>query len=280
MRSMGNTLAALLLGLGLLGGGALTAQAATVPSGAPTALRAAIQSAQATPGAGTATADGQCQDDEEGESGENEQEDQAEGDAEDDADNVEEENGADDATEGDTDDAAEDDTEDDEEQEVENLQPGTLTEGQDLEPQAKVTVEQAVKTAQGAATGDLGTVELEQKGGTLVFEVTIGDQEVFVDATTGAVVSVAPVQDQEDECEDEETAAAPGTLDDGKELLFQATITVEAAIASAQGAATGEVGEVDLEEVDGVLVFNVDIGDKDVKVDAASGRVLAVDEDD
>lgn len=272
MRSMGNRLAALLLGLGLLGGGALTAQAATVLSEAPTALRAAIQSAQATPGAATATADGQCQDDEEGESGENEQEDQAEGDSEDDADNVEEENGADDATEG--------DTEDGEEQEVENVQPGTLTEGQDLEPRAKVTVEQAVKTAQDATTGDLGTVELEQKDGTLVFEVTIGDQEVFVDATTGAVVSVAPVQDQEDECEEGETAAAPGTLDDGTELLSQATITVEAAIASAQGAATGEVGEVDLEEVDGMLVFNVDIGDKDVKVDAASGRVLAVDEDD
>ena len=66
----------------------------------------------------------------------------------------------------------------------------------------------------------------------------------------------------------------PGAIDDGKELLPQATITLDQAIQAAQGAASGAVGEVDLEHYDGRLVFNVDIGDHDVKVDAETGQVL------
>ena len=71
-----------------------------------------------------------------------------------------------------------------------------------------------------------------------------------------------------------------GTLDDGAELLPLATISLEQAIAAAQAAASGHVGEVDLEYHDGVLVYNVDVGDKDVRIDAATAAVLAVDSDD
>ena len=60
----------------------------------------------------------------------------------------------------------------------------------------------------------------------------------------------------------------------------RAKITEQQAIAAAQTAASGALNEVDLEHYDGRLVFNVDVGAKDVKVDAASGRVVAVDEDD
>lgn len=73
--------------------------------------------------------------------------------------------------------------------------------------------------------------------------------------------------------------AAPG-LDDGQDLLSQAKIGEQQAIASAQKSASGDVGEVDLEHRDGSLVFNVDVGSHDVKVDAASGDVVAVDADD
>jgi uncharacterized membrane protein YkoI len=78
-------------------------------------------------------------------------------------------------------------------------------------------------------------------------------------------------------------AAAGGSasrLDDGKDLLPQAGISEAQAIAAAQGAAHGALNEVDLEHRDGRLVFNVDVGSHDVKVDAASGQVLAVDSDD
>ena len=78
----------------------------------------------------------------------------------------------------------------------------------------------------------------------------------------------------------EASAVRGGVLDDGKELLPQAGITLAEAIAAAQTAASGPLDEVDLERWQGRLVFNVDVGDSDVKVDAATGEVLAADEDD
>ena len=78
-------------------------------------------------------------------------------------------------------------------------------------------------------------------------------------------------------------AAAGGgasRLDDGKDLLAQAKITELEAIAAARTAASGPLNEVDLEHADGRLVFNVDVGDADVNVDAATGKVVRVDHDD
>ena len=69
-------------------------------------------------------------------------------------------------------------------------------------------------------------------------------------------------------------------LDDGKDLLPQAKISERQAIAAAQTAASGALNEVDLEHVGGRLVFNVDVGDADVKLDAATGKVVRVDHDD
>jgi uncharacterized membrane protein YkoI len=79
---------------------------------------------------------------------------------------------------------------------------------------------------------------------------------------------------------DDEGSLVPGTLDDGKELLPQATITLDQAIAAAQASTTGALGEVDLEYYQGTLVFNVDVGNHDVKVDAATGDILASVSDD
>ena len=98
-------------------------------------------------------------------------------------------------------------------------------------------------------------------------------------AMLGGGVLGASAQDDEGPNEVESPVAA-GTLDDGADLLPQAAISIEEAIAAAQGAASGAIGEVDLEYVSGVLVFNVDVGVHDVKVDAASGAVVAVDAED
>jgi uncharacterized membrane protein YkoI len=72
----------------------------------------------------------------------------------------------------------------------------------------------------------------------------------------------------------------PSRLDDGKDLAGQAGISEAQAIAAARGAASGDLNEIDLEHRDGVLVYNVDVGSNDVKVDAATGTVVAVDADD
>jgi uncharacterized membrane protein YkoI len=77
-----------------------------------------------------------------------------------------------------------------------------------------------------------------------------------------------------------EEGALAGQIDDGADLLPQASITLEQAISAAQSAASGEVGEVDLEHYQGKLVFNVDVGDKDIKVDAMDGSIVAVDAED
>ena len=69
-------------------------------------------------------------------------------------------------------------------------------------------------------------------------------------------------------------------IDDGAELLDQASISLEDAIAAAQASASGALGEVDLETYAGRLVFNVDVGDRDVKVDASDGSVLGYERDD
>jgi uncharacterized membrane protein YkoI len=73
------------------------------------------------------------------------------------------------------------------------------------------------------------------------------------------------------------TRSAGGSrLDDGKQLLAQAKITEQQAIAAAQRAATGDLNEVDLEPWAGRLAFNVDVGSQEVKVDAETGKVLDV----
>jgi uncharacterized membrane protein YkoI len=79
---------------------------------------------------------------------------------------------------------------------------------------------------------------------------------------------------------DDEESLAPGTLDDGEELLPQATITLDQAITAAQASTPGAVGEVDLEYFQGTLVFNVDVGNHDVKVDATTGGVIGSVTDD
>ena len=74
--------------------------------------------------------------------------------------------------------------------------------------------------------------------------------------------------------------AAASRLDDGKSLLSQSKITEQEAIAAAQGTGSGALNEVDLEHYQGRLVWNVDVGDRDVKVDAATADVVASNKDD
>jgi uncharacterized membrane protein YkoI len=70
--------------------------------------------------------------------------------------------------------------------------------------------------------------------------------------------------------------AKPGALDDGKDLLPQTTISLATAVATAQGAASGALGQVDLERFHGAIVYMVDIGNQEVRVDAANGKVVAI----
>jgi uncharacterized membrane protein YkoI len=69
-------------------------------------------------------------------------------------------------------------------------------------------------------------------------------------------------------------------LDDGANLLPQSKITEQQAVKAAQSVASGPLNENDLEDYNGRLVWNIDVGASDVKVDAANGDVLAKTSDD
>jgi len=75
-------------------------------------------------------------------------------------------------------------------------------------------------------------------------------------------------------------SAGGSGLDDGKNLAPQAKITQQQAEQAAQSAASGSLNETDLEHSNGRLVYNVDVGSKDVQVDASTGHVIAVNADD
>ena len=68
--------------------------------------------------------------------------------------------------------------------------PGTVAEGADLLPRARITVDEAVAAAQAASPGEVHGAELEREDGQLLFEIGIGDKEISVDANDGRVVSV------------------------------------------------------------------------------------------
>jgi uncharacterized membrane protein YkoI len=70
--------------------------------------------------------------------------------------------------------------------------------------------------------------------------------------------------------------AKPGSLDDGKDLLPQTKISLTRAVSVAEGAASGALGQVDLERYQGAIVYMVDIGDHEVRVDATNGNVVAI----
>jgi uncharacterized membrane protein YkoI len=74
--------------------------------------------------------------------------------------------------------------------------------------------------------------------------------------------------------------AKPGSLDDGKDFLPQAKITTAQAVDAAQGARSGALGQVDLEHYNGKLVYSVDVGDQEVKVDARDGSILGSEQRD
>ena len=76
------------------------------------------------------------------------------------------------------------------------------------------------------------------------------------------------------------TPGDPGQLQEGANLLDRAAISVEEAIAAARKVATGEVQEVELEVENGTLIFEVEIGDKEVIVDATTGVALGTEVED
>ena len=80
-----------------------------------------------------------------------------------------------------------------------------------------------------------------------------------------------------DEGADRSDSGKPGVLDDGKELVPKTKVTLARAVAAARQAASGKLGQVDLESEEGRVFYEVDVGDREVRVDAVHGHVLAIE---
>jgi uncharacterized membrane protein YkoI len=75
---------------------------------------------------------------------------------------------------------------------------------------------------------------------------------------------------------DDGKAVQPGSLDDGKNLLPQTKISLAQANAAAQRAASGSLGQTDLEQSGGRVVYVVDVGAQEVSVDASDGSIASI----
>ena len=68
-----------------------------------------------------------------------------------------------------------------------------------LQPFAKISADQAREAALQVQSGKVTEIELEAKDGSLVYEVTIGETEVFVDAGNGEVLYTQGIDAEVDE---------------------------------------------------------------------------------
>lgn len=69
-------------------------------------------------------------------------------------------------------------------------------------------------------------------------------------------------------------------VEEGQQLLDGQAISVDEAIAAAQNEATGAVDDVEIERRGDQVVYDIEIGETDVVVDASDGSIVSVREDD
>lgn len=129
--------------------------------------------------------------------------------------------------------------------------------------------------------GKITEVEIEEEDGKLVYEIDIaaedGSREIYVDATTGAIVA----KDDKDDKADEPAAMGAGISEGEPGLLAEATIKADSAeriaVASVPG---GTITNRKIERKDGKLFysFEIKVEGKDharpLRIDASTGEVL------
>ena len=150
-----------------------------------------------------------------------------------------------------------------------------------LAKQAKITQDEAINAALEKVPGTVEEVELEDKKGTIVYEIELvstdgTEHEVEVDAQTGEVLKVEADDENENEEEDSQNQA---------KLAKQAKITEDEAINMALEKVPGTVNEIELEVENGTVVYEIEVlstdgTEQEVKVDAQTGEVLKVEADD
>ena len=106
-------------------------------------------------------------------------------------------------------------------------------------------------------------------------------QDVKVDAQTGKIVKVEADDEENGKENDEEE----NDTQNQAELAKQAKITEEQATKTALEKVPGTVNEVELEDENGTIVYEIEVvstdgTQQDVKVDAQTGKIVKVEADD
>jgi uncharacterized membrane protein YkoI len=125
--------------------------------------------------------------------------------------------------------------------------------------QPTITIEKALEIARGQATGDVRELELDKDNGVLTWKVKLGNAKVSINADNGTVLKV--------------------TTKDTTETFPAAKITIEKAIEIAKGNVQGDFREAELELDNGALVWEVEIGNSEVLINAEDGTVISVQDD-
>ena len=144
-----------------------------------------------------------------------------------------------------------------------------------------LTNEEIIEKALTIVDGTVTEVELERTLTRTIYEVEINkdgfEYDLDMDAVTGKVLKNDKSADDKDDKED---------LDDNSTKIdsSKVAITREAAIKTALIEATGTVTDVEIERDDSQTFYKIEVEDGakevEVKVDANTGEVLSVDEDD
>ncbi len=140
---------------------------------------------------------------------------------------------------------------------------GRLEEGRELVSEASISVDEAISIAESEAAGRAEDIELERQGTRLVYEIEVGETDVYIDADDGSVLAVDNDMDDRDE-----------------RRLGEPAITRDEAIAAAQAEVSGNVTEIELDDEAGRLVWAIEIGQQEINVDALDGTILSVEYDD
>jgi uncharacterized membrane protein YkoI len=169
-----------------------------------------------------------------------------------------------------------------------------------LAGQAKISMDEARKTALERVPGTVESSELEKEHGKLVYSFDIrtaeGITEVWVDAKSGEVINMEKETAAQEAAEKHKDKAKQKTEDDDDEesdasqkanqakYAKEAKITMDAAKAIALREKPGTITDQELEKEHGKLLYSFDVRDAsgkvfDVEIDAKTGKVLKVVED-
>ena len=140
-----------------------------------------------------------------------------------------------------------------------------------------LSIDEVKKIALQEVNGVVEEIELEKESNKAVYEVDIEkddiDYDLYIDAYSGEIYSV----DRDDHNDDDD-------IDDNNLSNNKNTISQADATAIAEKAVNGKVVEIEKDEDDGLIKYEVELktdrGEAEVEIDASTGKVLDVEWDD